>query len=155
MTDAAIASPRLLARYADLIDAGDFVGAATLFDGGCIVAGGRELRGVDAIRRLWEDFVQIHADGTPRTRHLISNVTIELDADGDGAACRSQWTVLQAIGAGSPQIVGSGRYLDRFIRADGIWRFARREYGPVDFWGDTSAHLKIAPKLRDNEDGTL
>jgi 3-phenylpropionate/cinnamic acid dioxygenase small subunit len=149
MSDAAIAIPALLARYADLIDAGDFVGAAALFDGGCIVAGGRELRGVDAIRRMWGDFVQIHADGTPRTRHLVSNVAIELDADGEGAACRSQWTVLQAIGAEPPQIIGSGRYLDRFVRVQGLWHFARREYGPVDFWGDTSAHLKIAPKIED------
>ena len=149
MTEAAIAIPRLLARYADLIDAGDFVGAAALFDGGCVVAGGRELHGADAIRQMWEDIVQIHADGTPRTRHLVSNVAIELDPDSDSATCRSQWTVLQAIGPG-PQIIGSGRYIDRFIRAEGLWSFSRREYGPVDFWGDTSAHLKIAPKMRDN-----
>lgn len=149
MTEAATAIPALLARYADLIDAGDFVGAAALFDGGCIVAGRRELRGIDAIRAMWEDFIHIHADGTPRTRHLVSNVAIELDADGQSAACRSQWTVLQAIGAGAPQIVGSGRYFDRFVRDAGAWRFARREYGPVDFWGDTSAHLKIAPKIED------
>lgn len=150
MTDAAIAIPALLARYVDLIDAGDFVSAAVLFDGGCVVAGGRELRGVDAIRRLWEDFVHIHADGTPRTRHLISNVAIVLDADGEGATCASQWTVLQAVGGVAPTIVGSGRYRDRFVRGDGgVWRFARREYGPVDFWGDTSAHLKIAPTIKE------
>lgn len=145
MTDAAIAIPALLCRYADLFDAGDFVGAAALFDGGCVVVGGRELRGVAVIRKLWDDFVHIHADGTPRTRHLISNVAIELDADGKGATCASQWTVLQAIGADAPKIVGSGRYHDRFVRDGDVWRFARREYGPVDFWGDTSGHLKMAP----------
>lgn len=148
MANAAIDIPNLLYRYAELFDAGQFAAAAHLFDHGCVVADGREIRGAGRIAAMWNDIVHLYGDGTPRTRHLVSNPLIELDENGETATCRSQWTVLQATDALPLQVIGSGRYHDEFALADGAWRFARREYAGVDFWGDNSAHLKTTPETR-------
>ena len=141
MADPAIDIPNLLYRYAELMDAAQFADCARLFDHGCLVAGGREVRGAERIVQFWRRFVRIQADGTLGTRHLVTNPQIALAPDGQSARCRSQWTVLQQA-AGLPlQVIGSGRYRDEFALIDGGWCFTRREYAQVDFWGDTSAHL--------------
>ncbi len=145
MANPALDIPNLLYRYAELFDAGQFDAAARLFDHGCVVVGGRELHGAERIAAMWERLVRVHEDGTPRTRHLVSNPIIELSDDEAGANCRSQWTVLQATDALPLKVIGSGRYHDEFALIDGDWRFTRRDYAGVDFWGDTSAHLKTTP----------
>lgn len=146
MTEAALDIPNLLYRYADLFDAGKLADAAQLFDGGCVVADGHEIAGADNIEAMWRGFVHLYEDGTPRTRHLVTNPQISVDPANETAQCRSQWTVLQATENLPLQVIGSGRYADQFAKVDGAWRFTRREYAGIDFWGDTSAHLKQAPK---------
>ncbi|MCB2087482.1 MAG: nuclear transport factor 2 family protein [Sphingomonadaceae bacterium] len=146
----ALAIPNLLATYAEHFDAGRLEEAARLFDRGCVVVGGKELRGTEAITAMWRSFVHIYDDGTPRTRHLVSNPLIELAEDGESAACRSQWTVLQQADTLPLRVIGSGRYHDHFALADGAWHFTRRAYAGVDFWGDTSAHLKTTPDQGNN-----
>lgn len=136
----AIAIPNLLYRYADLIDAGDFAGAARLFRHGSVLAGGNRIEGEDAIAAMWRNFVKLH-DGTPRTRHLVTNPIIDLSADGQSATCRSQWTVLQAAEGLTLQPIATGRYHDRFARIDGEWVFTERSYARVDLLGDTSRHV--------------
>lgn len=140
--DPAIAIPNLLYRYAELFDAGEFEQAARLFDHGGVVVDGKLIAGADGICAMWDAFVLRYEDGTPRTRHLITNPIIEMSDDGQTAKCRSQWTVLQALDGLPLQIIGSGRYDDELLLADGAWSFARREYSKVDFWGDASRHLK-------------
>lgn len=142
MSDAAIAIPNLLYRYADLIDAGDLRGAARLFRHGHLISGGERFDNEDAIVAMWESWIRIYEDGTPRTRHLITNPIIELDEAGESAACRSQWTVLQAVDGYPLQIVGSGRYHDQMRRIEGEWCFVERNYARIDLIGDTSAHMK-------------
>ena len=144
MANPAIDIPNLLYRYADLMDAGDFADAARLFDHACLVANGREVRGAEDIEAFWRSFVKLHDNGTLGTRHLITNPQIDLADDGRSARCKSQWTALQKTEALPLQVIGSGRYHDEFALIDGHWRFTRREYAQVDFWGDASAHLKIA-----------
>jgi len=146
MSSAATEIPVLLARYADAFDAGDFDGAARLFDGGCVVVGGEDVVGAIEIAAMWRAHVHIYADGTPRTRHLVSNVAIMVSPDGRTAECRSQWTVLQQLSGEPLKLVGTGRYEDLFRQDGQRWTFARRTYGPVDFWGDAAGHLK-APRL--------
>ncbi|GLR66069.1 hypothetical protein GCM10010909_07470 [Acidocella aquatica] len=142
MNNAAIAIPNLLYTYAELFDAGDFPGAARLFNHGALVIGGQRIAGEEAIAELWRGWVQLYAGGSPRTRHLTTNPIITLAPDGNAASCRSQWTVLQATEAYALQIVATGRYEDKFQHMDGEWRFTERLYARVDFTGDTSAHLK-------------
>ncbi|MBU6269397.1 MAG: nuclear transport factor 2 family protein [Sphingomonadales bacterium] len=148
MTDAAIAIPNLLYRYAMRFDDGDFAGAAALFDKGCVVAGGHRVVGREAILAMWRTWVKTY-DGKPLTRHITTNPIIELDDDGRGATCQSQWTVIQAAPGFPLQIVASGRYRDRLgVDGDG-WHFLEREYLKTDLAGDSSAHTlqSLGPTL--------
>ena len=140
-SDSAIAIPALLARYADLFDAGAFEEAAGLFDRGCLVVAGWEITGAERIAAMWRSYVRIYDDGTPRTRHLVTNPAIELSPDGRAAHCRSQWTVLQQVPDQTLRLVGTGRYEDDLRFDNGSWHFVRRSYAAVDFWGDAADHL--------------
>jgi 3-phenylpropionate/cinnamic acid dioxygenase small subunit len=84
-----------------------------------------------------------YPDGTPRTRHVTTNLIIEADEDAGTAASRSYFTVFQQVGDFPLQAVASGRYRDRFERRDGAWRFASREVS-TDLVGDVSHHVKAA-----------
>ena len=143
MMVAAFDIPNLLYRYADLMDAGRFDDAAELFDHGCIVSNGKEIRGRSAIAEFWRSFIKLHDNEMTNTRHLITNPQIEISEDGTRATGKSQWTGLQKKTDGTLTIVGTGRYRDEFAVIDGEWRFTRREYAKVDFWGEVSEHLKV------------
>lgn len=137
--DPAIAIPNLLYTYAQHFDDGDFAGAAALFDRGSLVMGKHRITGREAIVGMWQAWVKLY-DGRPRTRHITTNPLIALDADGHGATCQSQWTVLQAAPGFPLQVVATGRYHDRFGRDAAGWHFLERAYQQVDLVGDSSAH---------------
>jgi 3-phenylpropionate/cinnamic acid dioxygenase small subunit len=148
MANPAIDIPNLLYRYAEAFDDGDFECAARLFDHGHLIAGGACIAGSDAIVAMWRQWVYLY-DGKPHTRHITTNPIIDIADDGQSAACRSQWTVVQATEGFALQPVASGRYLDRFALIDGAWHFTERTYGQVDFLGDTSAHMRMIPATGD------
>lgn len=140
MNDAAIAIPNLLYLYAELIDAADFSGAAHLFRHGWVISQGQRIEGKDAIIAMWRGWMRLH-NGSPLTRHIITNPIILLEEDGESASCRSQWTILQATEDFPFQPVATGRYHDRFRRIEGKWSFIERNYAQVDLSGDLSEHL--------------
>lgn len=137
----ALEIPNLLYRYADAIDAGRFDEAAALFDGGAVRVQGQRIAGREAIAAMWRTWVRIYPDGTPRTRHLVTNPLIELADDGQTARCRSQWTLLQATDTLPLQVVATGRYDDRLALREGRWHFVERCYGGIDLSGDMGGHL--------------
>ncbi|MNH44572.1 hypothetical protein D3C79_1067710 [compost metagenome] len=51
--------------------------------------------------------------------------------------------MLQATDTLPLQPIASGRYLDEFVRMDGVWRFSFRDYSHLDMMGDLSAHLSM------------
>ncbi|MCB0954205.1 MAG: nuclear transport factor 2 family protein [Microthrixaceae bacterium] len=131
----------LIYAYAERIDAGDLHGLGELFDGARLVAApGVVLEGADAVRRLYERSTRIHADGTPRTRHMTTNVTIEVRPDRAGAEARSAYTVFQQTDALPLQPIISGRYHDTFVLDGDRWRFGTREIF-VDLTGNLGEHL--------------
>lgn len=130
----------LLYRYAEFIDRGDLEGAARMFSHARIKRGG-ELVDHQQILAVWRRIVVIHPDGTPRTRHLVTNPIIEIDEAADTATCRSCYTVLQALDDFPLQVIAVGRYHDEFQRADGTWRFSFRDYSFMDMRGDLSRHI--------------
>jgi uncharacterized protein (TIGR02246 family) len=134
----------LLHEYAARIDAGDFAGVADLFADGAIALpdGTVVARGRDAVRRLYEDTTKRHADGTPRTKHVVTNVVVEVAGDGASATARSYFTVLQATDLVPLQPIVAGRYHDRFAADGDGWRFTERVMH-VDLVGDVSDHLLI------------
>ncbi len=142
MTASANQLGNLIARYAESIDSGDFDGVADLL--GAASVGGADpeslLTGREAIRRLFSSTARLYPDGTPRTKHVTTNLILEIDEDDGTATARSYWTVLQAVPGLPLQPILAGRYHDRFERRDGSWRFSERRY-LVDLVGDVSHHM--------------
>jgi 3-phenylpropionate/cinnamic acid dioxygenase small subunit len=133
----------LLYTYAEFMDSGDFAGAAHLFRHAVLRVGGEGDGTVDAdtMLSLWRDMVIVYPDGTPRTKHVITNPIIDIDDEAGTAACRSYYTVLQQTDDFPLQVIVMGRYHDRFERSDGRWRFSYRDYSMMDRVGDLSHHL--------------
>lgn len=129
----------LLYRYAEAMDAGDFDAAAALLAHAELKVGPDVLIDATAMRAMWGRFVILHADGTPRTKHVVTNPVLEVD--GEAASCRSSYTVFQQTDDFPLQAIVIGRYDDRFARVDGAWRFTFRDYTLVDLRGDLSHHL--------------
>ena len=145
MTNSAVEITNLLYRYAELLDGGDLEGTASLFLHARIrLPGGEQIDGAGLLA-VWRQYVKIHADGTPRTRHIVSNPILDIDEAGGRARCRSYYTVLQAAPGLPLQVIAAGRYHDEFERVDGQWRFAVRDYSMLDFQGDLAQHLLQAP----------
>jgi 3-phenylpropionate/cinnamic acid dioxygenase small subunit len=131
----------LIHEYAERIDAGDLDGLAAMFEHASWGSPGRgePLRGAAQVRHGY-DGVILHEDGTPSTKHVISNVSVTVQSS-DAASARSYFTVLQARPDLPLQPIIAGRYHDRFERVDGQWRFAERVIIP-DLIGDLSRHLR-------------
>lgn len=130
----------LLYTYAEKMDAGDFSGVAALFSGATYgPAGGPVLSGCAQLEAVLRSMVQLHG-GTPATKHVTTNVIVELEEDGRSASARSYFTVLQALADFPLQVIAAGRYHDRFALDEGVWRFVERVVW-MDLTGDLSRHL--------------
>lgn len=135
---------RLMLAYVDHTDAGDWDGVGRIFEHGEFVAtvdrgwGGAKL--AEARRRA----ILIH-DGSPRTKHITTNIAIDVNEAANTATARSYYTLVQGTPTLPAQVIGAGRYHDSFVREDGDWRFdVRRSY--LDLRGDLTQHLRgIAP----------
>ena len=139
-----IAICNLLYRYAELMDSGRFDEIASeLFSHARFIVGPEGTPTLDA-QQMLEIFKKTtirHEDGTPRTKHVISNPIVEVDEETGTASCRSYYTVFQQTETLPLQPVVCGRYHDRFDRVGGQWRFVERDYTKVDLVGDVSHHL--------------
>jgi ketosteroid isomerase-like protein len=139
----------LVYRYPELIDAGDFAGVGELFaegtlvfeaDDGTVVG---EATGADAVASTFST-VMVYDDGTPHTRHVITNPIVEIDEAGGTALCRYYITVFQRTDGFPLQPVWANRYEDHLRRVGGKWRLHRRR-GFSHLPGDTSYHLRDVP----------
>jgi hypothetical protein len=144
MSDDWHAIETLIMTYAERVDLGDFAGVADLFDGATyrsalgddvMVQGGR-----DAVLNNFETLVRRYPDGTPRTKHVTTNVMVEVD--GDTATARSYYTVMQQTEVLALQPIICGRYHDAFAKQGGAWRFTDRLIFS-DLIGDLSQHLTV------------
>jgi 3-phenylpropionate/cinnamic acid dioxygenase small subunit len=136
----------LMFRYAECVDQADFDGLSELFAEGSIRSTSAEeadkgMRG-DQVGKFYAATNRVHEDGTLRTRHLATNVRIEIEEAEDTATARSYFVVLQATPRLPFQAIVGGRYEDRFERVEGEWRFADRLV-LVDQIGDMSEHLSF------------
>ncbi|MEU5105103.1 nuclear transport factor 2 family protein [Streptomyces sp. NPDC021354] len=131
----------LIARYAELVDDGDFTGLGFLLDDATFTGSGAPVSGREAIEKMFQDTVIVYADGTPRTQHVTTNVAIEVDEQANTAVSRSYVTVFQALPDLPLQPIAGGRYHDRFERRGGQWRFVERRVR-ITLVGDVSRHLR-------------
>lgn len=137
MAEAAEQITALVYDYCELFDTGRFDEFAAQFEHG---QWHRADPGAAAARRWIDDHVQLY-DGLPRTKHLTTNLTVEVDEQAGTATARSYITVLQALSGFPLQPIFAGRYRDRFERVDGRWRWTRREV-IGDLYGDVSHHVR-------------
>jgi 3-phenylpropionate/cinnamic acid dioxygenase small subunit len=133
----------LLFAYAERLDVGDLDGVAALFEHATWRSLHRPepLRGSAAVRRAY-DVVRLHA-GSPRTKHVITNVVVEVYEAPGRAAARSYFTVFQALADFPLQAIACGRYHDTFECVRSVWRFTDRLI-LADLQGDLSRHLTSA-----------
>ena len=137
------AVPRLIALYAELIDAGDFAGLGELFAFATITVeeNDNQVTGADEVQAMYETWTRRYPDnGTPHTRHVTTNQILDVDDERGTATCRSYVTVLQCTDVLALQPILSGRYHDRFIRVEGQWRFEQRHM-INEYTGDLSQHM--------------
>jgi hypothetical protein len=130
----------LVCRYPDLIDSGDLDGIGDLFAHATLGEGDEAVSGGASLTRMLRGLVRTY-DGKTFTKHLVTNLVVEIDGDGLHAAARSCITVLQGHPPAFPlQIIASNRHYDSFEKVDGAWRFARRS-NITDLVGDMSHHI--------------
>jgi len=136
---------RLIHLYAERLDDGDLEGVAALFAHATLRSShdpeGR--RGSAAALAMYRDTVALH-DGKPSTKHVTTNVVVELASDAPAATARSYFTVFQARPELPLQAIIAGRYNDRFEKVEHAWRFVDRLI-LVDLVGDLRFHLKARP----------
>jgi hypothetical protein len=133
----------LLMLYAERIDSADFAGAGALFEHATYALRRdaktvMDLKGAAEAEAGFAKAVRVYADGTLRTKHVITNVIIELA--GDTASSRCYCTVFQGTDVLALQPIAAGHYHDRFEKVDGTWRFRERVF-LSHLVGDISAHV--------------
>lgn len=131
-----------MVAYAERLDAGDLDGVAALFEHGVVRAPrtGTELEGRDAVRGMYDPVI-LYDDGTPRTKHVLSNIVVEVDEGAGHATSRCVFTVWQAPPGQGLRAALAGRYLDMFRRVEGTWRFVERTIH-ADLLGDLARHMR-------------
>jgi uncharacterized protein (TIGR02246 family) len=116
----------LIARYNANADSGRFDQVVELFAPDAAIELPGEVHegrvAIDAMFRSVRERVMeaTPAELTPHLRHFTSTLQIDLE-DADHARSRCYFAVLMPQG-----LDHWGRYVDDFVRTDGVWRFARR-----------------------------
>ena len=134
-------------KYAELVDLAEFAAVGQLLGQGSLTrvrpgVPDETSHGAEQIAAFYTDHVQLHA-GAPGTRHLITNLTVDVSDDGSAAQASSYFTVLQCLPGFPLQIIATGRYADSFEKgAD--WHFTNKAV-TADFVGDFSWHAKTQP----------
>jgi len=131
----------LLARCAELLDAGDFVGLGELFGDGTLSGpdGMPFARGSDEVTQFFTTNTLLH-DGSPRTKHVVTTTHVEERDDGSVLA-RSSYVVFQSAPDFPLQPIVTGRYVDTLRRVGGALAFSDRRFF-VDREGDLTRHLR-------------
>ncbi len=131
----------LMNEYCYRIDAGDLQGFAELFKHGSWRVLGDpagDNTGTEAVLNALQN-VTLY-DGKPRTKHVMSNVEININALDNVATARCYISLYQEVAPDFPlQVIFIGDYSDRFEKVNRIWHFARRDIS-ADLIGDLSHH---------------
>ena len=135
----------MLRLYSEAVDRGAFDEVGIMFEHADIYFPGNDRPAVRAGSRDFgkhlHQWTRVFPEtGTPRTRHLCTNLIIEFD-DETHARTRTYFVVFQGVpGQLALQPIITGSYHDRLEKVAAEWRFTeRREL--VGETGDLSAHL--------------
>lgn len=131
----------LVHSYAELLDSGNFQALGRLFERAAVSVHGsaRQAQGAEAVRRMLVGGVRLY-NGVPSTKHLVTNLVIELAEDRTSAIARSYYVAFQACEGLSLQPIMAGRWHDRLERQGDEWYFIERVIYP-DLVGDIRFHI--------------
>lgn len=116
----------LISAYAYRNDDADFAGLGDLYADAVFTLDGTSARGREEMETAARDIIRVGEDGRSTTTHEITNIMIEVDEEAGTAVAHAYWTLYQTVSGTPRRPALSGRYLDRFERRDGRWRFAER-----------------------------
>jgi hypothetical protein len=137
---------RLVYGYAERLDAGDLRGMADLFAKATLhtssADGSATFTGADEVFGAFDGSVKRFEDGTPATKHVTTNLIVDVAESGAAASGRAYFTVLQARPTLPLQVVIAGSYRDEFVLDEGSWRFAERRIR-IELVGDLREHLLV------------
>jgi hypothetical protein len=143
----------LLSTYGDLVDAAHFDALGELMAEArlCDESGTPFATGAAEVAAFYRGSLRLHADGTPRTHHLVLGTRFDEPVGdggtteaGDRLACRSSYLVLHQPDGGELRPLITGTYDDVFVRRDAGWCFAERRMG-MRLVGDLATHLRFDP----------
>jgi 3-phenylpropionate/cinnamic acid dioxygenase small subunit len=142
MTDDVQAIKNIVCSYAEFLDLGDFDALSQLFTRAIVRThdSAQELRGADAVKQLIQGSVQLY-DGVPSTRHVVTNLIVEIADDGRSATARSYYTAFQSRPELALQPILAGRWHDRLQRDGSGWHIVERVIH-TDLMGDLRFHIK-------------
>jgi hypothetical protein len=146
LTESYVEVMNLIHAYPDCIDRGDYAGIAELLGDAEIEMGdGSVLTGRAEVQAYYERWTRRYPDdGTPHTRHCVTNPIVHIDEFAGTAVVRYYVTVLQRTDEFPLQPVWANKYEDHLERVGGRWRFVKRR-GFDHLPGDTSHHLLHVP----------
>jgi hypothetical protein len=128
----------LIASYSHIYDSGDFDRYGELFRYGEIENSTSHFTSTKALADHHRNNTPLF-DGKPNTRHVTTNVCIDVDPGGMTASAVSYVTVFQAAPSFPLQAIFVGSYHDKFHKIDGKWWFKSRQVEPF-LVGELSKH---------------
>jgi len=137
----------LVYTYPERLDRGDFEGVGELFAEGrlrCVSPGITEDRyyvGKREVADFYRETVCVY-DGSPATRHLITNSIIDIAHAGLEARVCSYFLVIQCLPDFPLQLIASGRYWDVLACLEGAWLFQEKVIF-ADYLADVSRHARV------------
>ncbi len=134
----------LLVAYATALDEGRIEDCAELFaQAEFTIETVATVQGAKGVMDLFSGII-LYEDGTPRTKHVVTNTDIIIGKDTHTATAKSYLTVFQQVDGAPLQPIFSGAYNDQFQQTDGTWHFKKRTVSDPLF-GDMSKHLLHPP----------
>jgi ketosteroid isomerase-like protein len=133
----------LIYTYAERIDAGDFDGVGQVLGHATLTFEGFDaaVSGPEAVTALYERTTRRFDNGTPRTKHIMTNVIVDVADDALSASSRSTFLVLQAVpGEFALQPVIAGRYRHTYSCVADQWRIDSMHI-MIELMGDLSHHM--------------
>ncbi|MBJ17937.1 MAG: hypothetical protein CL933_00800 [Deltaproteobacteria bacterium] len=142
--------------YTYALDGGDLDALGELFEHATMRVEGTDAayEGAEAVRQTNIDFNLFYdnegnaglyrPDTTPRTRHVTTNVIIDVAEDGSSATARSSVVVFQFAPSAPLRPILAAGYRDRFEPIEGRWRFVERIH-LLTHIEDVRLHLRQPP----------
>ena len=126
-----------LHQYCDYFDSADFEAFAELFENGRWFMVSQP--GSGPVRKWIADHVVLY-DGSPLTRHEVTNLIVEPGRTRDEATFRCYVAIWQHVPERESRLLAHARFSGAFFDTSGRWQW-REHAMNVDWAGDLSTHI--------------